>query len=463
MLDEIIKKCSRENFIYYLCTQRELKFLKKYKDKKITQKDYEKNEWEIKELHKKCIISIDELEIYDEQKENVEKAVKRYEVDGPNNIIDLVTAMIGFVKSQGEIVTNVIKGIFIDLTNRDEEFIEAIFGYPLFHFYCGFYNKYISSLNSKEEFAFYRKYEWDIVLLDENRKKYGTAGTRQIDMRDYMDIFYYDFPIRKPSVKKMYDKISKCSNKESIFNIIDKSRLLNDNTLIEYFIKEDDTKKIIYEALKDIPCAAMNGFTPNEYEEEKKKDILYSKRLPRVCQVDAHLSKNACDEYYKLYFALLEYTNKKYNIEPKIKKIYKAEALDARLLLKIDDYLWSHKEIIDDFIKENVYKFNEEELDIIAGFKTAIKSDRFLVIGFQRDYTEILSEEGKIYMVKGVRANLDKLIKDELPVFIETALLMFKGKLIYNSFFTRTEMVFGSVLKRFAIEEREKCMKYYHL
>lgn len=44
-------------------------------------------------------------------------------------------------------------------------------------------------------------------------------------------------------------------------------------------------------------------------------------------QTNACLSKKDAYTYYKLYFALLEYTNDLYKISDKVKKIYKQKYL----------------------------------------------------------------------------------------------------------------------------------------
>ena len=55
MIEEVLKQYSYENFLYYLCTSKELDFLKKILDKKIDEEDYLKCSFEIKTLNNKFI------------------------------------------------------------------------------------------------------------------------------------------------------------------------------------------------------------------------------------------------------------------------------------------------------------------------------------------------------------------------------------------------------------------------
>ena len=189
-------------------------------------------------------------------------------------------------------------------------------------------------------------------------------------------------------------------------------------------------------------------------------------KFPKIPQNDAHLPKRAADEFYNCYLGLLNYINQKYHISPKLPEFRRQEETAPELLYPIDDYLWKNKDkVIDEFIKENPYCFKEEELNIINDFKNSITSDVLIVVGYLRDYTEIFHPEtGKIYMVKGIRDNWDVLLrKYELPCIFSTTLLMFKGKIIYNSFLKQYPIDFGNNFYEQLVKEYESGMRYYHL
>lgn len=60
------------------------------------------------------------------------------------------------------------------------------------------------------------------------------------------------------------------------------------------------------------------------------------------------------------------------------------------------------KEDADEFIKENPYNFNEEKLMLQKILKKHVKSNFLIIVGFDKNYTKILAEDGKLYMVKGL-------------------------------------------------------------
>lgn len=463
MIDSILKQYEYKNYLYQICTEKELIFLEKVLKKDISIKNIDKYSFEKKALFEKCILS-PTLDIYEEQINNVKESINWYkkhkELKRNNEKIHLF--IIGYVKTLGSMLTKSLSDIVCSITNLNEERFNSLLGNPLIHFYCDFDIKYFDFSEKGEELIYYRNY-WDLLDdLDDARKEFGIGGSREFNMQEYHDIFYYDFPIYKPKVKKMYDLIKK---QPDLLMLLNDTRVLNTREILPYFFNEKGLK-IVNEGLDETPFACMNGYTPKEREKELEKEELLNIKFSKVPQINAHLCKNACDEYYKLYFALLNYVNNKYNIEPTIKKIYKQEGLDVNKLSLINDYLFEHKEEINSFIKENPYKFNTKELEKVNKFKNSVTSNKFIIVGFERDYTKILSEDGKIYMVKGVRSNIDRLVNpNNLPIIISTTLLMFDNNIIYNSFFNNiSESIrFGNYIKESIIRDYSKAMEYYHL
>lgn len=465
MIEEIIREYNQENYLYYMCTEKELKFLKYANNKELSIKDIEKYDWEIKKLNEKCIFSRVTFEVFEEQKKNVEDALKIYSKNGKSKYEDIIIFMISMVKRNGIILTKAFNPMIKSMSGIDEKGINSLMGSPLFHFYCEFSYDYFEFSKQDEEFISYRDYYDILGDLEEQRKIYGMAGTVEFDIRDIFDTFYYGFPIRKEKVKKMYDVISKRIDKDFMFKIIDEASVLNNRIGLEFFVNKDiKLLETIYEALDEIPCAAMNGFTPNEYEKQVVEEIDLDKEFSYIPQNNAHLCKNAANHFYKLYFALLEYINNKYKIQPEMKRIYKQENLNVNKLNDIDKYLWEHKEVIDDFIKDNNYNFNEEELVEVSEFRNAVTSDHFVIVGFDREYTKILSDNGKLYMVKGIRSDFDEIMNPkELPKIISTTLIMFKGNIVFKSFFENIDVAFGNDVKKDIIDKMKSAMTYYHL
>lgn len=466
MLDEIIRQYDNNSYLYDICTEKELKFLKYIKNKKVNADDIQKYDWEINELNKKCIFSNITYDVYEEQINNVKSSLEYYK-DHPSQkkVFDKITIFIvSLVKINAEMHTKVLMGIVQNIFGLTASDADKILGHPLIHFYCAFYDRYFELSGREEETIFYRDCYDALDELFELRKEYLVSGSKKIDIRDNYDVFYYGFPIRNKKVKKMYEEVQKLPMKNYIFNMVEEARILNDREFLEKLIADPKLLKIINDAIDEMPCAIMNGFTPNEYKKqiEIKKDL--DEKFTIISQDNAHLSRKDADEFYKLYFALLDYANKKYQINPKIKKIYKQETLDVYQLQPIDTYLWNNKDIIDEFIALNPRHFSKKELEDTKEFKNSLTSDKLIIVGYTKEYTEILSEDGKLYMIKGIRANIDRIINPQaIPTVIKTTLLMFKGNIIFNGFFTSTKIKVDNETKQIILNKYNNSIRYYHL
>lgn len=464
MLEEIIEEESKEKYIYYMVTERELKFLMAIQNGDVKINELEKYSWEMKELNNKCIFSLISFDIFDEQKENVKKAINLYtkNKDLKRNNDTFFSILIGIVRTEGSMLTATLKEAITGIFQVENNF-NSLLANPLVHYYCDFDYKYIRSFDDEKEEIYYRKYYDLLDELDSARKEFGMAGAIPFNLDEYKEMFYNGFPVSKPSVKKMFEKLN--MNKYDITTYyIEEARVLNSRFLVDAFNQNNEIRKIIYDALDDTPCAAMNGFTPNEREKELKKEEKLNTKFARIKQHGANLSTQDSELFYKLYFALLEYTNNKYHLEPKLKKIYNQKFINAELLVSINDYLFENKKIISDFIKDNPYNFTKQELSIVKGFEHSIICNNYMIVGFEKEYTKIFDGRSKIYMVKGIRDNLDNVIGDyKLPVIIDTTLLMYKDNIVFNSFLSRSELIFGNDVREQIAKEVAKAEKFFHI
>lgn len=118
----------------------------------------------------------------------------------------------------------------------------------------------------------------------------------------------------------------------------------------------------------------------------------------------------------------------------------------------------------DEFIKENPYNFNEEEINVTKDFKKHVKSNFLIIVGFDKDYTKILAEDGKLYMVKGLRSNIDKVVSRELiPTLNSITLIMFRCIIVYYGLLKSAVMKYDNMIIEFILQEANKAITYYHL
>ena len=187
-------------------------------------------------------------------------------------------------------------------------------------------------------------------------------------------------------------------------------------------------------------------------------DYNYKKQTASSC-----LSAADSDLFYKTYFAILEYTNNYYHVN-KI-KIYKQKGIDPSGLVPVITKFIENKEtLVEKFIKENPYKFNQEELDIVRDYKKGL-AGLFMIVKYEKDYTMIISIE-KAYMVKGLTCPIDEIVPyNELPCPAMIRLLPFKGMIIYDGILASygESIKMSAVMRQKIIAEAESLEKNYHL
>ena len=96
------------------------------------------------------------------------------------------------------------------------------------------------------------------------------------------------------------------------------------------------------------------------------------------------LSQEDGQLYYKLWLPLLDYVNKKYRVNRKLKSIATAKELDPAEVKKVANKLWSDVAIIDDYLKEN-NDLPEDHRKIIQSWKRRVQGRFMYNIELGRD------------------------------------------------------------------------------
>lgn len=389
--------------------------------------------------------------------------------------------LVGLLRIHGELVCEVLiqmAAAVLDVTVN--EVVDHINSSPLFFYYVGQGEKKIGSNRGTlvETFIYYDYLEMPDFpdTLDKQRSIYGIGSPNLLTAEEYLMVYYYGYNLHHPLIHNFYQAISK--KNILLFNAINSAVELcvlhyyDVGTLTRYIenlnerFNEDlsDIVDMVDKVIAEMPSGALNGSTPNQKEEYEKRERQAKERKKQLYrpQTEAHLSSKEADLFYKLYFALLEFTNNQYQIEGTVKKIYMQKNIDPKSIYTIIEFLWENKEkIIDQFIEENPFHFNAKELSMIELFKYGFQRD-FVIARFDRRYAAFICEE-KAYMVKGVRCNLDKIISyQSLPTMVNAVLLPFNGHIIYDGIIRSMSMHFGPSFEQM-IEEMDDLETIYEL
>lgn len=491
MLDAIYDVYSDYNNIIEICTTRELKYLKMVLDNKSTiskslkkhnelKIEYldEKYDWERKNLYHKFLLNYDyynESKIPEEILNNVKAAIKNVNWKEQKKIDELNEIIVSYCKVQGSAILNTVASFGSGITGLSENVIwKHMLSNKLFNYYVYIISKDFESIGKNIPVAIHQDYYEIEEELEKQRKLQGLAGKKAIDIRVYKRLFYNDFDIQNPKVKKFLDELQKLpffwfsaikTVREVAMLNIDRSSLKESIQSVPALRYYDLTNffKIMDEAMDEMPSGALNGFTPNEAKELKIKQIKndIKKEQSYMKQQNACLSKKDAKLFYKIYFALLEFTNKKYKINNV--KIYNHHGINPYDLKDIVDMFWKNKDaIVLEFCLANPYKFNKEELEITREFKKGIRG-MFIIAKYELEYTAFM-EQDKVYMVKGLNDNIDNIVSyKQLPYAAITSLIPFKNILTYDGLLLSIGIKMGNSFDDIVEKEYNNRIKYYHL
>ncbi|MCK5157343.1 MAG: hypothetical protein KAQ69_13020 [Spirochaetales bacterium] len=158
------------------------------------------------------------------------------------------------------------------------------------------------------------------------------------------------------------------------------------------------------------------------------------------------LSEQEAELFYQLMWALQSYVNLKLKLYPKIKTSDDYADCDTEQKVEVRNALYKNIELIDSFVQENPQNFSQENLSIVSNWKNFI-SDNFYIERLLKKYTVFIQEE-TVYGVLGISQAFDELIHySNLPQYVNTVLLPFKGKIIYDGLLGTHNISFGGGIK----------------
>ena len=152
--------------------------------------------------------------------------------------------------------------------------------------------------------------------------------------------------------------------------------------------------------------------------------------------------------FYKLYHSLIIYFNNRKNILKGLNDPNDIKKFPLQEFYKIRDQLYDEPKFIEKFVSENPLNFSLDGLDIIRSWKHFIK-DKFYVFKHLKKYSIFLhsTEDSKAFGVLALTTSFEETLGPYVPILVETVLLPFRDKIIYDSLFHRYSISFGRSIR----------------
>lgn len=163
-----------------------------------------------------------------------------------------------------------------------------------------------------------------------------------------------------------------------------------------------------------------------------------------------YLGNDDIKKFYRIWFGLLEYVNGKYKVSPGLNFSEISKSVELKKVLPVRDRVWGNDSLIDEFIGVNPYNLDDEEIQILSGWKTRV-SGSFVILKQLKNYTILIHIEngGKIYGVTGISEPIPEVIHScALPVYADMVLVPFGDRIVYDGIVLSYNMKLGSNIRK---------------
>lgn len=152
------------------------------------------------------------------------------------------------------------------------------------------------------------------------------------------------------------------------------------------------------------------------------------------------LERSDAELFYRLWFPLLDFVNRKYHVCSKTKIIDLEEGVDPCDAKAAADYLWSHTVVLEEYLA--VAELPEEDAQIVAGWQRCRPGRYILERHLKKGSVFISAEDGAVYMVKGLFSSWEEML-GEAPVLLDAVLIPFRDSIISDGLVEPYSIYFG--------------------
>ena len=167
--------------------------------------------------------------------------------------------------------------------------------------------------------------------------------------------------------------------------------------------------------------------------------------------------------FFKLHRALMFFVNHRLKVVlDDLASPDAFAALSPEVRLNVRDAFLKDTHLIQSFVDENPAELNEEERAIVRSWQDLV-AGKFYIFRELKQYTIFLSTDrhAVAYGVLALSQSFEELVGPYLPVMVQTTLLPFKDKIVYDGLMSAYRISFGPGIRR-SLNESYKEAKVRH-
>ena len=151
----------------------------------------------------------------------------------------------------------------------------------------------------------------------------------------------------------------------------------------------------------------------------------------------AQISSSERKLFYETWYKLLDFVNQKLHVVHYKFSLQYPDFHDETLLRKIREKLWANKELIGEFLRSDS-NLSDKEINLLQSWEKHHVKARFVLVKYELEHAVFMTasedRDIKLYAVKGMTESIAESLHLQLPVILDTVLLPFGDKIIYDSY-----------------------------
>jgi len=163
-----------------------------------------------------------------------------------------------------------------------------------------------------------------------------------------------------------------------------------------------------------------------------------------------NLTYEECEQFFGIQASLMHFVNRQCKISPKPVSSYKDFPLLApEVRHKVHSAFLENPKLLEEFLEKNPDKLSPEDLEIASSWRHFV-TGQFFILQDLKKHTIFLSE-GTPSIAYGVLAlfePLDSVIGPNRPKMVQTTLLPYKGRIVYDGLMASYPIHFGPGVRR---------------
>ncbi|MCI0709051.1 MAG: hypothetical protein L0154_02715 [Chloroflexi bacterium] len=158
-----------------------------------------------------------------------------------------------------------------------------------------------------------------------------------------------------------------------------------------------------------------------------------------------HLAVKDVKRFYDIWFPLLDYVNKKHKLLPEFSKSVRNRTVSPEDAIVVRDVLWEDDSLREGFIAENPANLSTNDLALVKSWQHRVHDD-FFISHYTKSYAVFMNDTAA-YGVHGISDPIEVMTGGFAPIFVNTVLIPFEGRIIYDSIISGYNISFGSGYK----------------